>query len=195
MDVSNLPRPRLVVIGNGMAGMRTVEDILALAPGYFDITVFGGEAQPNYDRIMLSPLLAGGKTFADIVLNNYDWYEANNIRLIAGEHVDWIDRKNHLVHGAKGSEVSYDMLLLATCSNPFVLPIPGADKAGVLTFRTVADVEDMLGVVKQGTKTVVIGGGLLGLEAAHGLNLRGADVTVVHLMPILMERQLDASAA
>ncbi|OYW03043.1 MAG: nitrite reductase large subunit [Acidiphilium sp. 37-64-53] len=195
MDGSNMPRPRLVVIGNGMAGMRTVEESLALAPGHFDITVFGGEAQPNYDRIMLSPLLAGGKSFADIVLNDYDWYAANNIRLIAGEHVDWVDRKNRLVRGAKGSEVPYDMLLLATGSNPFVLPIPGADKAGVLTFRTVADVEDMLAVVKQGTKTVVIGGGLLGLEAAHGLNLRGADVTVIHLMPTLMERQLDASAA
>ncbi|MDD2878098.1 MAG: nitrite reductase large subunit NirB [Acidiphilium sp.] len=195
MDGSNIPKPRLVVVGNGMAGMRTVEEILALAPGYFDITVFGGEPQPNYDRIMLSPLLAGGKRFADIVLNDYDWYEANNIRLIAGEHVDWIDRKDRIVRGAKGSEVPYDMLLLATGSNPFVLPIPGADKQGVQTFRTVADVEDMLAVVKQGTKTVVIGGGLLGLEAAHGLNLRGADVTVIHLMPTLMERQLDASAA
>jgi nitrite reductase (NADH) large subunit len=195
MDGSNMPRPRLVVIGNGMAGMRTVEEILALAPGYFDITVFGGEPQPNYDRIMLSPLLAGGKSFADIVLNDYDWYAANNIRLIAGEHVDWIDRKRRVVRGAKGSEVPYDMVLLATGSNPFVLPIPGAEKAGVLTFRTVADVEDMLAVVKQGTKTVVIGGGLLGLEAAHGLNLRGADVTVIHLMPTLMERQLDQSAA
>ncbi|GBQ13864.1 nitrite reductase large subunit NirB [Acidiphilium acidophilum] len=195
MDGSNIVRPRLVVIGNGMAGMRTVEDILAIAPGYFDITVFGGEPQPNYDRIMLSPLLAGGKSFADIVLNDYDWYKSNNIRLIAGEHVDWIDRKQRVVRGAKGSEVPYDMLLLATGSNPFVLPIPGADKAGVLTFRTVADVEDMLAVVRQGTRAVVIGGGLLGLEAAHGLNLRGADVTVIHLMPTLMERQLDPSAA
>ena len=195
MNGFNMPRPRLVVIGNGMAGMRTVEEILAVAPGYFDITVFGGEPRPNYDRIMLSPLLAGDKSFTDIVLNDYDWYEANNVRLIAGEHVDWIDRKKRIVRGANGSEVFYDMALLATGSNPFVLPIQGAELDGVQTFRTVADVEDMLAVVRPGCKAVVIGGGLLGLEAAHGLNLRGADVTVIHLMPTLMERQLDASAA
>ena len=195
MDGFTAPRPRLVVVGNGMAGMRTVEEILALAADHFEITVFGGEAQPNYDRIMLSPLLAGDKTFADIVLNDYDWYARNQIRLITGEHVDWIDRKQKLVQGAKGTTVAYDFLLMATGSTPFVLPIPGAEKQGVLTFRTVDDVEDMLRVVRRGSKAVVIGGGLLGLEAAHGLNLRGADVTIIHLMPTLMERQLDASAA
>ncbi|MCF3947508.1 nitrite reductase large subunit NirB [Acidiphilium iwatense] len=195
MDGFKMSRPRLVVIGNGMAGMRTVEEILSAAPGYFDITVFSGEPQPNYDRIMLSPLLAGDKNFTDIVLNDYDWYEANNIRLIAGEHVDWIDRKKRIVRGAHGNDVPYDIALLATGSNPFVLPIQGAELDGVQTFRTVADVEDMLAVAKPGCKAVVIGGGLLGLEAAHGLNLRGADVTVIHLMPTLMERQLDASAA
>ena len=195
MDGTIIQRQRLVVIGNGMAAMRTVEEILALAPGRFDITVFGAEPRPNYDRIMLSPLLAGDKSFQDIVLNDYGWYAANGIRLIAGEHVDWIDRARQVVRGAKGSEAPYDIALIATGSNPFVLPIPGAELDGVQTFRTAADVEDMLAVAKPGTSAVVIGGGLLGLEAAHGLNLRGANVTVIHLMPTLMERQLDASAA
>ena len=188
-------RKKLVVIGNGMAGMRTVEEILVRAPGMFDITVFGAEPQPNYDRIMLSPLLAGDKSFEQIVLNSHEWYAENQIELIAGEHVDWIDREKKLVRGAKGTERPYDILLLATGSNPFVLPLPGAAREGVMTFRSVADVEDMLSIAAPGKKAVVIGGGLLGLEAAHGLNLRGMDVSVIHLMPTLMERQLDASAA
>ncbi|EGO93433.1 MULTISPECIES: nitrite reductase large subunit NirB [unclassified Acidiphilium] len=195
MHGTTLSRPRLVVVGNGMAGMRTVEEILAIAPGIFDITVFGAEPHPNYDRIMLSPLLAGEKRFEDIVLNDYDWYASNGIRLIAGEHVDWIDRARRIVRGAAGTEAPYDLLLLATGSSPFVLPIPGAELDGVQTFRSVADVGDMLATARPGAKAVVIGGGLLGLEAAHGLDLRGAEVTVIHLMPTLMERQLDASAA
>jgi len=188
-------RKKLVVIGNGMAGMRTVEEILARAPGMFEITVFGAEPQPNYDRIMLSPLLAGDKTFDQIVLNTVDWYAENNIELIAGEPVDEIDRINKLVRGSQGTTRPYDILLLATGSNPFVLPLPGVNRPGVMTFRSVADVEQMLTIAAPGKTAVVIGGGLLGLEAAHGLNLRGMNVGVVHLMPTLMERQLDASAA
>lgn len=195
MDMMVEPRKKLVVIGNGMAGMRTVEEILARAPQKFDITVFGAEPQPNYDRIMLSPLLAGDKTFEQIVLNSREWYAENEIELIAGEHVDWIDRSRRLVRGADGTARPYDILLLATGSNPFTLPLPGVNRPGVMTFRSVADVEDMLAIAAPGKKAVVIGGGLLGLEAAHGLNLRGMDVSVVHLMPTLMERQLDASAA
>jgi nitrite reductase (NADH) large subunit len=195
MNMINKAKRRLVVVGNGMAGMRTVEEILERAPGLFDITVFGAEPQPNYDRIMLSPLLAGDKHFAEIVLNSHEWYSENAITLIAGEHVDWIDRERRLVRGAKGTEAPYDVLLLATGSNPFVLPLPGAAREGVMTFRSVADVEDMLAIAAPGRNAVVIGGGLLGLEAAHGLNLRGMKVSVVHLMPTLMERQLDASAA
>jgi nitrite reductase (NADH) large subunit len=188
-------RKKLVVIGNGMAGMRTVEEILARAPGMFEITVFGAEPQPNYDRIMLSPLLAGDKTFEQIVLNSLEWYEANNIRLIAGEAVTGIDREARVVTGAKGTVQPYDILLMATGSNPFVLPLPGVKRPGVMTFRSVADVETMLEIAAPGKSAVVIGGGLLGLEAAHGLNLRGMKVSVIHLMPTLMERQLDASAA
>lgn len=188
-------KTRLVVIGNGMAGMRTVEEILARAPGAFSITVFGAEPHPNYDRIMLSPLLAGDKAFEQIVINPLSWYAAQNIELIAGEHVDWIDRTHKKVRGANGTERDYDILLLATGSNPIALPLPGASRPGVMTFRSKADVDDMLAMAGPGKRAVVIGGGLLGLEAAHGLNLRGMEVAVVHLMPTLMERQLDASAA
>ena len=195
MNMMHRAKQRLVVVGNGMAGMRTVEEILARAPGMFDITVFGAEPHPNYDRIMLSPLLAGDKNFEQIVLNPHEWYAENEIRLIAGEHVDWIDRERRIVRGARGSEAPYDVLLLATGSNPFVLKLPGAARQGVMTFRNAADVEEMLVSAQPGRRAVVIGGGLLGLEAAHGLNLRGMKVDVVHLMPTLMERQLDASAA
>jgi nitrite reductase (NADH) large subunit len=188
-------RKKLVVVGNGMAGMRTVEEILHRAPGMFDITVFGAEPQPNYDRIMLSPLLAGDKSFNQIVLNSLDWYTEHKIELIAGEPVVDIDRAVRIVTGEHGTIRSYDTLLLAIGSNPIVLPLPGVERPGVMTFRSVADVEKMLELSAPGKSAVVIGGGLLGLEAAHGLNLRGMEVSVVHLMPTLMERQLDASAA
>jgi nitrite reductase (NADH) large subunit len=185
----------LVVIGNGMAGMRTVQEILARAPGKYKITVFGAEPHPNYDRIMLSPLLAGDKSFAQIVINPLEWYAENGIELIAGEHVDWIDRTKMTVRGHNGTIRPYGKLLIATGSNPITLPLPGANRPGVMTFRSKADVDDMLATAGAGKKAVVIGGGLLGLEAAHGLNLRGMEVAVIHLMPTLMERQLDASAA
>jgi nitrite reductase (NADH) large subunit len=195
MNMMPMKKRKLVVIGNGMAGMRTVEEILARAPDMFEITVFGAEPQPNYDRIMLSPLLAGDKSFEKIVLNSYEWYEEKSIKLIAGEAVMEIDRESKTVRGEKGTRVAYDVLLIATGSNPFILPLPGVSRPGVMTFRSVGDVETMLGIAAPGKSAVVIGGGLLGLEAAHGLNLRGMAVSVVHLMPTLMERQLDASAA
>jgi nitrite reductase (NADH) large subunit len=195
MNMMVSPRKKLIVIGNGMAGMRTVEEILHRAPGMFDITVFGAEPQPNYDRIMLSPLLAGDKTFDQIVLNSLDWYAEHKIELIAGESVTTIDRAARVVTGEHGTTRHYDILLLATGSNPIVLPLPGVERFGVMTFRSVADVEKMLETAGPNKSAVVIGGGLLGLEAAHGLNLRGMEVSVVHLMPTLMERQLDASAA
>ena len=140
---------------------------------------------------MLSPLLAGEKSFDQIVINSRDWYEENNIELIAGEHVDWIDRAAKTVRGHNGTIRTYDKLLIATGSNPIALPLPGVNRPGVLTFRAIADVDEMLAMAAPAKKAVVIGGGLLGLEAAHGLNLRGMEVAVVHLMPTLMERQLD----
>nr|WP_297494426.1 nitrite reductase large subunit NirB [Acidocella sp.] len=195
MNMMISARKKLVVIGNGMAGMRTVEEILQCAPDMFDITVFGAEPQVNYDRIMLSPLLAGEKSFEQIVLNSLEWYAAHGIELIAGDAVVEIDRGSRVVTAASGTMRHYDILLLATGSNPIVLPLPGVGREGVMTFRSAADVDMMLALAGPGRSAVVIGGGLLGLEAAHGLNLRGMAVSVVHLMPTLMERQLDASAA
>lgn len=185
----------LVVIGNGMAGMRTVEDLLKIRAGDFNITVFGAEPYGNYNRIMLSPLLAGEKQLDEIMINTREWYDENGITLHSGDAVESIDRKRRIVHSRSGREVPYDRLLLATGSNPFVIPVPGNDLKGVITFRDVDDVNGMLDASKSHRKAVVIGGGLLGLEAANGLMKQGMEVTVVHLMDALMERQLDAPAA
>ncbi len=189
------PRPHLVVIGNGMAGCRAVEEILARDPGKFRITIFGAEPRVNYNRIMLSPVLAGEKTFEDIIINGPDWYAHNGIALISGDPVLGIDRAAKTVTAKSGMSVSYDKLLIATGSDPFIIPVPGKDLPGVVTFRDLDDVDKMLAAADLGGNAVVIGGGLLGLEAAHGLSLRGMQVTVLHLMPTLMERQLDEAAA
>ena len=188
-------KERLVLVGNGMAGVRTLEELLKYDPEHYDITVFGAEPHPNYNRIMLSPVLAGEKTIDDIILNSRDWYAENGITLHTGDAVVAIDRAARKVKTESGMEVGYDRLLLATGSNPFIIPVPGADKDGVLGFRDIADVDKMLEAAKQYKKAVVIGGGLLGLEAANGLMKNGMDVTIVHLMDILMERQLDHPAA
>jgi nitrite reductase (NADH) large subunit len=188
------PRPHLVVIGNGMAGCRAVEEILARDAGQYRITIFGAEPRVNYNRIMLSPLLAGEKSFEDIIINGHDWYADNGIELVAGDPVSAIDRVAKTVTSASGRVEKYDKLLLATGSAPFIIPVPGKDLPGVITFRDMDDVGAMLEAANRGGDAVVIGGGLLGLEAAHGLSLRGMKVTVIHLMPTLMERQLDEAA-
>ncbi|MSP43300.1 MAG: NAD(P)/FAD-dependent oxidoreductase [Alphaproteobacteria bacterium] len=187
-------KPRLVVIGNGMAGMRAVEELLLRAPDHYDITVFGAEPNVNYNRIMLSPLLAGEKSFADIIINGRGWYAENHITLHMGAAIALIDRDAREVVGACGIRTVYDRLLIATGSDPFILPIPGVDLPGVVTFRDVLDVKKMLAASRTGQRAVVIGGGLLGLEAANGLRANGMQVSVVHLMPTLMERQLDEAA-
>ncbi|WP_051320275.1 NAD(P)/FAD-dependent oxidoreductase [Cupriavidus sp. amp6] len=192
---STQARPRLVVVGNGMAGMRTVEELLKLAPDLYDITVFGAEPHGNYNRILLSPVLAGEKTVADIMLNTREWYEENGIELLAGDPVVSIDRPRRVVRSASGREVRYDRLLLATGSKPFIIPVPGHQLDGVIAFRDIQDVETMLHAARNHRHAVVIGGGLLGLEAANGLLRQGMDVTVVHLADSLMERQLDKPAA
>ncbi|MBP0620804.1 NAD(P)/FAD-dependent oxidoreductase [Cupriavidus consociatus] len=192
---STQARPRLVVVGNGMAGMRTVEELLRLAPDLYDITVFGAEPHGNYNRILLSPVLAGEKTVADIMLNTREWYEENGIELLAGDPVVSIDRPRRVVRSASGREVRYDRLLLATGSKPFIIPVPGHQLEGVIAFRDIQDVETMLHAARNHRHAVVIGGGLLGLEAANGLLRQGMDVTVVHLADSLMERQLDKPAA
>ncbi len=187
-------REHLVVIGNGMAGCRAVEELLARDPARYRVTIFGAEPRVNYNRIMLSPVLAGEKSFDDIVINDADWYAANGISLIAGDPVVAIDREAKTVTTRGGVSESYDKLLIATGSDPFIIPVPGKDLPGVIAFRDMDDVGTMLSAAEKGGSAVVIGGGLLGLEAAHGLSLRGMTVTVLHLMPTLMERQLDEAA-
>ncbi|MBP7339066.1 MAG: nitrite reductase large subunit NirB [Niveispirillum sp.] len=177
-----------------MAGIRAVEELLERAPDLCDITVFGAEPRVNYNRIMLSPLLSGEKTFDQIVINDLDWYLQNRIKLFAGDPVEQIDRDDQVVVTRSGLSVPYDRLLIATGSMPIVIPIPGARLPGVVTFRDVDDVDRMLAASARGGHAVVIGGGLLGLEAAVGLKARGMNVTVLHLAGHLMERQLDSSA-
>ena len=187
-------KERLVLIGNGMAGVRTLEEVLKLAPDAYDITVFGAEPYGNYNRILLSPVLAGEKTIGDIMLNDDAWYAQHGITLHKGKKVAQIDRVKRVVIADDGTTAPYDRLLLATGSNPFVIPVPGNDLPGVITFRDIYDVDRMLEASTQYKHAVVIGGGLLGLEAANGLKQRGMHVTVVHLTGSLMERQLDVVA-
>ncbi|MEC5162600.1 MULTISPECIES: NAD(P)/FAD-dependent oxidoreductase [unclassified Janthinobacterium] len=188
-------KPSLVVIGNGMAGMRTVEELQKLAPELYNITVFGAEPHGNYNRILLSPLLAGEKSVADIMLNTPEWYVANGITLHAGDPVEHIDRRRRIVRARSGLQVHYDRLLLATGSKPFIIPVPGHQLPGVIAFRDIQDVETMLEAARNHRHAVVIGGGLLGLEAANGLLRQGMDVTVVHVTDALMNQQLDKPAS
>ncbi len=188
-------KEKLVLIGNGMAGVRALEELLKLAPEQYDITVFGGEPYGNYNRILLSPVLAGEKTIDEIMLNDEQWYTDNGITLHKGKWVENVNRAKRMVRTSDGIEAEYDRLIIATGSNPFIIPIPGNELDGVIAFRDIADVDTMLAAAKkEGGKAIVIGGGLLGLEAANGLMKQGMDVTVVHLMDTLMERQLDKPA-
>ncbi|CAM8666273.1 NirB NAD(P)H-nitrite reductase [Comamonadaceae bacterium] len=194
MDMRVKPRQKLVMIGNGMAGVRTIEELLKVAPDLYEITVFGAEPHPNYNRILLSPVLAGEQTLDEIVLNSFEWYAENNIALYAGKKVIEVDRVKRVVKASDGTEAEYDRLLICTGSNPFILPVPGKDLQGVIAYRDIADTNAMIEAATKYQHAVVIGGGLLGLEAANGLMLRGMQVTVVHVMPTLMERQLDTVA-
>jgi nitrite reductase (NADH) large subunit len=187
-------KERLVVIGNGMAPGRALERLLESAPDQYDITIFNAEPRVNYDRIMLSPVLSGDKSFEQIVIHGDGWYIKNGITLYKGVAVTKIDRAAKTVISAIGETIPYDKLVIATGSRPIIIPVPGASLPGVLTYRDLDDVEAMLYAAKSRGNAVVIGGGLLGLEAAAGLKEQGMDVTVVHLMPTLMERQLDAAA-
>ena len=190
-----MKRMKLVMVGNGMAGVRTLEELLKIAPDQYDICVFGAEPHANYNRILLSPVLAGEMTLKEIMLNDEDWYAANRIRLHLGKKIVKIDRRARTVLAEDGTEEEYDRVLLATGSNPFILPIPGNNLKNVLTYRDIGDTNAMIDASAKFKHAVVIGGGLLGLEAANGLKARGMDVTVVHLMDWLMERQLDRTAA
>lgn len=186
-----MKKMKLVMVGNGMAGVRTLEELLKLAPDLYEITVFGAEPHPNYNRILLSPVLAGEQTLDEIVLNPLSWYSDHGITLHAGKKVVTVDRQRRIVTTDDGTEAEYDRLLLATGSNPFVPPLPGKDLEGVIAYRDIADTNYMIETARTHKHAVVIGGGLLGLEAANGLMVRGMSVTVVHISGVLMERQLD----
>ncbi|ANF96999.1 nitrite reductase large subunit NirB [Paenibacillus bovis] len=188
-------KKRLVIVGNGMAGINTVEHILKLSPQMYQITVFGSEPYPNYNRIQLSYVLEKSKSIEEIILNDRDWYDAHGIELYTGTQVTAIDTGSKTVQASNGMVVAYDRLVIATGSRPFMLPVPGVDKQGIVGFRDIADCEQMLHAADLYRKAAVIGGGLLGLEAAKGLLKLGMDVTVVHLFKELMERQLDPVAS
>ena len=194
-----MKKSKLVMVGNGMAGVRTIEELLKVAPDLYDITVFGAEPHPNYNRILLSPVLAGEQTLDEIVLNPWEWYSDNHITLHAGKVATEVDRVNRVVRAVApdGSvvEAAYDRLLVCTGSNPFILPIPGNTLKGVIAYRDIANTNEMIATATQYKNAVVIGGGLLGLEAANGLMQRGMAVTVVHVNEWLMERQLDKVAS
>jgi len=189
---------KLVMVGNGMAGVRALEELIKLTPDLYEITVFGQEPHPNYNRILLSPVLAGEQKIEEIILNSYEWYADNKITLHTGWSVTQVDRVRRVVYAENKSgeqrTASYDRLILATGSNPFMLPIAGSDLDGVLAYRDIADTQAMIDASQKYKNAVVIGGGLLGLEAANGLMKRGMSVTVVHVAEWLMERQLDKTA-
>ena len=193
-----MKKPRLVMVGNGMAGVRTLEELLKIAPDLYDITVFGTEPHPNYNRILLSPVLAGEQTVDEIILNDHAWYQEHGITLHTGFTVTDVNRTQRTVSATSttGETLTshYDRLIMATGSNAFILPIPGKDLQGVLAYRDIADTEAMIDAATRYRHAVVIGGGLLGLEAANGLMKRGMQVTVVHAAEWLMERQLDRVA-
>ncbi|MFN4060331.1 MAG: nitrite reductase large subunit NirB [Paracoccus hibiscisoli] len=184
---------KLVVIGAGMASGRMLEHLFDMAPGQWDVTLFNAEPRGNYNRLMLSPVLSGDKTYDQIVTHDDAWYATQGVTCRFGEAVTAIDREAQIVHGARGP-VEYDALVIATGSAPFIIPLPGHRLPGVVAYRDLEDTNAMIAASRPGAKAVVIGGGLLGLEAAAGMAARGAEVTVIHLMGHLMERQLDPAA-
>lgn len=188
-------RKKLVLVGNGMAGVRAIEHLLKLSPEAYEITIFGSEPHPNYNRIMLSSVLAGGSSMEEIIINDLEWYHSHGIRLYMGHTITSIDTAKRKVYSDKGIAMPYDELILATGSNPFMLPLPGAEKEGVIAFRDIKDCQIMQETSQSYRKAVVIGGGLLGLEAARGLLHLGLEVSVVHIHPYIMERQLDEPAS
>lgn len=188
-------RRRLVVVGNGMAAMRAIEELLELDPQAYHIEVFGAEPHGGYNRVLLSPLLAGDKRLQDILTHAPDWYSERGIVMHCADPIVHIDRRQRRVRSEKGIEAAYDRLLIATGSRPVFLSVPGHKLPGVMAFRDLNDVDTMLSAARKQRRAVVIGGGLLGLEAANGLRARGMEVTVIHLCPHLMERQLDVHAA
>ena len=187
-------KQKLVIVGNGMAPGRMLEHLLDANPDAYDITIFNAEPRVNYNRLMLSPVLSGEKTYQDIITHDDNWYDQHDITLHKGMRIESIDRSAKTVTAADGTVETYDKLVIATGSSPIMIPLPGHTLEGVITYRDLDDVEIMLKAAQSKSRAVVIGGGLLGLEAAAGLKMQGMDVTVVHLANTLMEKQLDESA-
>jgi nitrite reductase (NADH) large subunit len=188
-------RERLVVVGNGMAGLRFLEELLRRSPGRFEVAVVGAEPEPAYNRVLLSSLLAGDIASADVQMRPREWYAEHGVALVTGQPAAAIDVVGRTLQLGSGDRLPFDKLLLAVGSEAIRLPLPGRDLAGVMTFRSLADIEGLEKAASAGAPAVVIGGGLLGIEAAYGLARRGVPVTLVHLMDRLMERQLDAEGA
>ena len=184
---------KLVVIGAGMASGRLLEHLVEADPGAFAVTLFNAEPRGNYNRLMLSPVLSGEKTYDEIITHDDAWYAANGVTTRFGAPVTKIDRERKLVVSG-GTETEYDVLVIATGSAPFIIPVSGKELPGVVTYRDLEDTNAMIAAAKPGATAVVIGGGLLGLEAAAGMQMRGMKVTVIHIMGHLMERQLDPAA-
>ena len=181
---------QLVVIGNGMAAMRMVETLLQRAPGRYAITVIGREAQGNYNRVMLSPVLSGEKAFADTLIHTPEWYVAHDVQLLMGEEALQVDLIARTVFTDQRT-LHWDQLVFACGSQPRMPDLPGVEHPQVLGFRTLRDVDTMLA---QDGPVVVLGGGLIGVEAAAALRLRGRDVTLLHHRPWPFDRQLDQQA-
>ncbi|OMF38406.1 hypothetical protein BK133_02470 [Paenibacillus sp. FSL H8-0548] len=190
-----MSREKLIVIGNGMAGIKCLDEIIKLSPSKFQITVFGSEKHPNYNRILLSKVLQGDSSIDSIVINDWSWYEERNIRLFTGETVVQIDTNTKQVTTLSGICAEYDHLIIATGSSAFIPPITGVHKSGVISFRSMEDCATMFAYAKKYKRAAVIGGGLLGLEAARGLLNLGMQTEVIHNAPYLMNRQLDVIAA
>lgn len=186
-------RKKLLVVGNGMASLRFLEELMAITPEQFFITVVGGEPEPAYNRVLLSPLLAGEITAGDVAMKPRSWYADNAISLISGVDVKSLNSRMRTARLSDGQSVSFDICVLATGSEPIRLDMPGAKLDGVDVFRALSDLPRITAAATRGAGAVVIGGGLLGIEAAYGLKRAGAPVTLVHVMDRLMERQLDAT--
>lgn len=184
-------KEKLILIGSGMVGARFIERLLIEAPDKYDITVFNKEPTGGYNRIMLSPVLSGEKTLKSILTHDEDWFEERNVHLHTATTIVGLDKSKKTVTTKTGDIYDYDVLVVATGSSPFIIPVPGHELAGVVSFRDIRDVDLMIDAAKNHKKAVVIGGGLLGLEAANGLKIRGMDVTVIHLGDVLMEVQMD----
>ncbi|MEP3670987.1 MAG: FAD-dependent oxidoreductase, partial [Roseibium sp.] len=189
-----MTKQKLVVVGNGMAPGRMLEFLFEKDRDAYDVTIFNAEPRVNYNRLMLSPVLSGEKTYEDIITHDDSWYADHGVTLHKSARVSEVDREAKTVTSENGITAAYDKLVIATGSNPFIIPLPGKDLEGVLTYRDLDDVEKMKDAAAHGGRAIVIGGGLLGLEAAAGLKMQGMVVTVLHLMPTLMERQLDPAA-